>query len=171
MPTPDPGIKKVVIPQQTLSEISATGEYYIRYRVVSEDETVTSEWSPKQKFTAKAIQDVVGFDPAEISYQIFADGTSMSLAWTTPTSLKDSKFDVFVDWDYSSSDDGNFEYIATVSSNTINVDVPLTPTRPPYAVFHVQLASIEKEYSESTKLKLFQTDLHTTLYIVDGGAP
>lgn len=169
MPTPDPGIKKVVIPQQTLSEISTTGEYFVRYRVVSDDDVVASEWSPKLRFIAKDIQDIIGFDPADISYQVFADGVSMSLSWATPTNLKDGKFDVFVDWDYSGSDDGNFEYAGTVSTNSININVPTSP-RPSSAVFHVQLASNEKTSpSTNSKIKLFETTPHTTYSIVDGG--
>ncbi len=171
MPTPDPGIKRVVIPQQTLGEISDSGEYFVRYRIVSEDEVVTSEWSPKYKFIAKTVQEIIGFNPSGISYQIFADGTSMSLSWATPTEIKDSKFDVFVDWDYSGSDDGNFQYAGTVSTNSINIDVPTSP-RPAEAIFHVQLASTEKASpSSNSKIKLFETAPHTTYSIINGGTP
>lgn len=42
-------IKKVILPIENLPEInSLTGEYYIRYRIVSEDKSRISHWSPVQ---------------------------------------------------------------------------------------------------------------------------
>jgi hypothetical protein len=161
--TPDPGIKRVIIPQQTLSEISTSGEYFVRYRIVTEDETVTSEWSPKYKFDAKAITSIIGFDPAEISYQVVADGTYMILSWNTPTELKESSFDTFIKWD-----SGSFSYLETTSNNTVSVFVPTSP-RPSLATFHVQLSSNPKVVSISDKIKMFETEPHTTTSIVDGG--
>lgn len=43
-------IKKAIIPIQDLPEInSETGQYYLRYRIVSEDKSRISHWSPIQK--------------------------------------------------------------------------------------------------------------------------
>jgi hypothetical protein len=155
VPQPDVGIKKVVIPQQTLSEISASGEYFVRYRVVSDDEVVASEWSPKQKMTAATIHSILGVaNQAAISVdsilQPSLDETYMLLSWNTPTQLKDSSFDVFVKWG-----SGSFEYLDTTNSSKISTLVPTSPSRPTDATFHVQIASSSKQVSTSEYVKLF----------------
>lgn len=43
-------IKKVILPLDNLPEIdSKTGKYYLRYRIVSEDKSRVSHWSPIQQ--------------------------------------------------------------------------------------------------------------------------
>ncbi len=50
MPTPDQGIKKVIIPKAKLPGFFGENRKYIlRYRLISEDKNRTSHWSPAYK--------------------------------------------------------------------------------------------------------------------------
>ena len=171
MPQPDAGIKKVVIPQQTLSDISTSGEYFVRYRVVSDDDVVSSEWSPKQKMTAATIYSILGVaNQGAISVphklQASVDEVYMMLSWNTPTELKLSSFDVFVKWD-----SGSFTYLETTTSDSITAFIPTSPTRPSTATFHIQIASSTKEVSTSPYIQLFATSATSTRLTVNGGTP
>jgi hypothetical protein len=165
--TPDPGIRRVVIPQQTLSEISTSGEYFIRYRIVTEDETVTSEWSPKYKFTAAPIATILSTETISIEHKLQAsvDELYMTLSWNIPTQLKDSSFDIFVKW----GSGGTYEYVETTRAGSVNTLIPTSPSRPTQARFHIQLSSNPKELSTSEYIKLFETAATPTRLTMDGG--
>lgn len=50
MPTPDPGIKKVTVPLQSLPDLDpGKTKYLVRFRFVSDDKNRVSHWSPTQE--------------------------------------------------------------------------------------------------------------------------
>lgn len=95
MPTPDAGIKKVIIPKKSLPAIFGSDhKYIVRYRVVSEDRNRFSHWSAQHKIAAPAID--------EINYSVIVeqDVNVVRLVWEKVENISD--FDIYVRWDNSS---------------------------------------------------------------------
>ena len=50
MITPDPGIRKVTVPLQSLPDLNpGQTKYLVRFRLVSDDKNRVSHWSPTQE--------------------------------------------------------------------------------------------------------------------------
>lgn len=120
----DRGIKKVIIPQEELLSLNLPDDpnqplhYLIRYRVVSEDKSKISAWSPIHSLSAPSIPDIVGTQPEP---SITSSTHTVTIAWATPTALKLPKYDIYVTW-YQSNTVLDFEdmYVGSVSSSANN---------------------------------------------------
>ena len=106
MPTPDPGIKKVIDQKSTLPGYFGTDQQYIlRYRIVSEDKNRTSHWSLQYKLDA-APQE-------QIDYSIVVSQTNntVTVVWNNVKDVKE--YDVYVNWDSA-----GWDYVTTVATTT-----------------------------------------------------
>jgi hypothetical protein len=121
-------IKKVTVPIESLPEInSQTGEYYIRYRIVSEDKSRISHWSPVQ-----------GVDP---NFNFIATGdlivekisSHVQIIWNPVTVEADNieqrrakEYDVWLRW--HRSDAGDWLYSERIESTSMIIIPPNTYT-------------------------------------------
>jgi hypothetical protein len=147
-------VKKAVFATDVLPLITSDNKYYVRYRVVSNDSALTSQWSSFYEVTGNTIQDFTGeTTPADtLSGAVTADQRFISLRWDTlgSTILKSSVFDVFAQWSnattptWSTSD---YRYVATVSSTSFSIPIPTGST---YGKFVVQLATHDKIINDTT---------------------
>ncbi len=85
----DKGIKKVVIPKSSLTDVTADNRYLIRYRIISDDKNRVSAWSPVFALNAKLPQ------PVEAEYSI--SGKVVTLVWGDEESRP--QYDIFVKFD------------------------------------------------------------------------
>jgi len=147
-------VKKAVFTTDVLPLITSDSKYYVRYRAVSNDGALTSQWSSFYEVTGNTIQDFTGeTTPADtLSATVTPDQRYISLQWDTlgSTILKSSVFDIFAQWSsatipiWSTSD---YRYVATVSSTNFSIPIPTGST---YGKFVVQLATHDKIINDTT---------------------
>ena len=140
MPTPDPGIKKVIVPKESLPAIfGSEHKYVVRYRIISEDKNRFSHWSQQYKITAPAT--------SQINYSVIVeqDVNVVRLVWENVTNI--SEFDIYVKWDSA-----DWEFIG---SSTTNNYTGLIKTGTPRFKFAVQVPTFPKQ--RFTSATLFET--------------
>lgn len=137
----DTGIKKVIIPKESLPAYNGVNQSYtVKYRVVSEDKNRTSHWSPQYTLTASA-QETILFSIAPN-----IDNNTITVVWN-PSSDINKSFDIYIKWD---SED--WQYITNVST-TVYASV-IKPGSSTVQVA-VQVPTFPKQRYESATL--FQT--------------
>lgn len=123
MPTPDVGIKKVIIPKSKLPGFFGENKKYIlRYRFISEDKNRTSHWSPVYKIIAEDT-------PEEILNSIIIDTNNkvINLAWEPQSSIQE--YFLYVKWNngewqyYAKTPQTNYSIVYDSSKTYINVAV------------------------------------------------
>jgi hypothetical protein len=191
MATPDIGIQKSVVPTENLPASTVDGYYYIRYRIVSDDQSQYSEWSVKHKLKTVSVAETIsaynallpeGADPVSIVYKVYSTDETMYLSWNVPEILKRNTFDVFVQWwtgqgDEPGTDPGDWAgalYCGVVKGNTFDINIPeiyrSSNMVDKYARFLVQLPSTTKQISDQTEeIRLFSTEFKTTRGKIDAG--
>lgn len=142
MPTPDPGIKKVIIPKESLPSILGSDhKYIVRYRIVSDDRNRSSHWSPQYKLAAQTVN--------QIGYSVIVeqDVNVVRLVWENVPNV--SEFYVYVKWDGS-----DWEF---AGSSITNNYTGLIKAGAPRFTFAVQVPTFPKQrFSSAT---LFETAL------------
>lgn len=142
MTNPDAGIKKVIIPKESLPSIlGSEHKYIVRYRVISEDKNRVSHWSPQYKVTAPAV--------SQIGYSVITeqDVNVVRLVWEQVSNL--SNFDVYVKWD-----GGDWEFAGSSITNNFT---SLIKSGAPRVTFAVQVPTFPKQrFTGST---LFETNV------------
>ena len=145
MPTPDSGIKKVIIPKESLPAVlGSEHKYVVRYRVVSEDRNRLSHWSLQYKVAAPTV--------SEINYSIITeqDVNVIRLVWEQIPNVPE--FDVYVKWD-----NGSWEYKSTSLTSTFT---SLIKTGATSVAFAVQIPTFPKErFAGSTLFESTVTQL------------
>jgi hypothetical protein len=145
MPTPDPGIKKVIIPKESLPAfLGSEHKYVVRYRVVSEDRNRLSHWSLQYKVAAPTV--------SQINYSIIPeqDANVIRLVWDQVPNI--AEFDVYVKWG-----NGSWQYIATSLTSTFTSLIKSGTTS---VAFAVQVPTFPKErFSGSTLFESTVTQL------------
>lgn len=141
----DSDIKKVVYPASKLPVLSLIGEdelvYPIRYRIVSQDGTETSAWSPIYEVPIRS------FPQLDVNISVSSTGTLASIVWDNPANITDldvdnniirgintNFFDVYVKWRDASNavlaGFSNYVYAGTTASqptyNLFTLRVPAT---------------------------------------------
>jgi hypothetical protein len=86
-----PGIKKVIIPRSSLSAVNSSNEYLIRFRVVSDDKNIFSQWSP--------IFVVPNVPVQTITSSFERNGSQITITWNDPSSRP--AYDIFLKTDNS----------------------------------------------------------------------
>lgn len=165
----DKNIKKVIISPSELLAINvedpSKSTYLVRYRIVSEDKTRVSAWSPKYEINARTIPTILG--STTVPYNVFSNGDRITLTWTTPDIVKINSFDVYVSW---STDNSTWTNDVTYPQNTQNSSFSIAiPSGKKYVKFWVQAETYPK--TKSSAAKLFETTSQSTAYIISGGTP
>jgi hypothetical protein len=164
----DKNIKKVILPPSRLlsanvEEGSLVAKYLVRYRVISEDKTRTSSWSPKYAVEARTVQNIIG--SSEVPYTIFSNGDRLTLSWTTPDVLTSPTFDVYFSWS-TNPNVNDWEYAGTTATDSFTLAVKPGEKN---VRFWTQITTFPKGYSEAAKL--FETEPASTAYRINGGTP
>jgi len=98
-----PVIKKVIIPRSSLSAVNDNNEYLVRFRVVSDDRNIFSQWSPI--FVVPDLPLV----PITSSVQIL--GTQVTLTWQDTTQR--AAYDIFI-----KRDTGDYVFATTTTQRS-----------------------------------------------------
>ena len=97
------GIKKVIIPKESLPAYNGTNQSYtVKYRVVSEDKNRMSHWSPQYTLTTASQENVLS--------SISVLNNIVTVVWNPGTDINKT-FDIYVKWDSEA-----WTYITNVST-------------------------------------------------------
>lgn len=141
----DNGIKKVIIPKESLPAISGDNQAYIlRYRIVSDDKNRYSHWSPQYKISIDPVSSI------NYSLNVNQSNQTFTLVWE---SVPDTPvFDIYIkidtnDWVYVTSISGT-SYSALINSSWTHIQLAVQiPTYP------------KKRYTDATLFVTTQTNV------------
>jgi hypothetical protein len=170
-------IKKAEFLSNSLPLVGSDTKYFVRYRIVSDDGSLTSQWSGLYEFEGNTVQDLLqsGQIQNTLSATVSPDERYILLQWETvgASILQSSLADVFVQWSTASSPTwsvDNYEHVAVVAANNFSL---LIPSGAAYGKFLVQIATHDKLVSSSTISSLgFGEVVSDTIYDApdfDGG--
>lgn len=131
MPTPDQGIKKIIIPKSKLPGFFGENrQYVLRYRFISEDKNRTSHWSPAYKIVAEDT-------PSEILNSLIIDTTNkvINLAWEPQANMEE--YFIYLKWNNS-----GWQYYTKTSQTNYSIVYDSTKT---YVHIAVQTKTIPLE--------------------------
>jgi hypothetical protein len=171
--TPDKDIKTITIKHSSLPAISNNNKYYVRYRIVYDDLSQGSAWTPKYEIDGRSVSRVT-FDNQIVKPVTTSDNIYINCTWNIPPSLNGRKFDVMVRWSYTTpvGTMSDWYYDSTVSSGTASIVIPsVNGVKAKYVQVLVQLETVPKVVSENYDAVLFQTEIKTTKSVLDGGTP
>jgi hypothetical protein len=144
--------------------------YLTRYRLVTEEQQVISDWSHINTLQQDSVSTIItGFTPQYTISSVESGGTRLNIRWTVPDKLTNQKFDIYFSWSYNGgSTYTSFIYAETITANTYYIDIPYQSS---VKATHVQVAvqvptSIKTVNSNAL---LFQSTAQSTLPILDAG--
>jgi hypothetical protein len=117
VPTPDQGIKKIIIPKSKLPGFFGDNRTYVlRYRFISEDKNRTSHWSPVYKIIAEDT-------PSEILNSMIIDTTNriINLAWEPQPNMEE--YFIYVKWN-----NGGWQYYTKTTQTNYSIVYDATKT-------------------------------------------
>lgn len=157
-------LNKTRVLRKDLPDATIDGKYVLRYRIVSEDGTKTSQWSPLHTITAKTTTELIGTNDVTAVY--YSDGTAVRLNWDVPEGLGVDRFDVYIAWSATTPATNTPEFFSTVSGNSVYAVIPAGMA---YVRIIVQLPTYPKQLFAGFQLveTLTQSVAATP---VDGGA-
>lgn len=174
-------VKKVIIPPENLLAVnvaddvnSLTSTYLIRYRIVSEDKTRTSSWSPIYEVQSRTVADMLnGEQPA---YEVTTVGDRLDIKWNSPATLKIPVYDVYVQWENASQQPITtaggtdlYPHVGSFSAGLISIPIPSNLTAAvKYAKVWIQAATFPKK--RSLAAKVIETGHISTVYKINGGS-
>lgn len=136
-------IKKVTVAQSELPAIGKiSGQYVVRYRIVSEDRNRASHWSPNYILQTTPL--------SEIEHRVSKDtpNNAVEVFWTPPATLGLSNFDVYLKWG-----SGSWNYAITISTTSYKVAIQSGATS-----VQVAVQAPTKNKVRSTSATLFESD-------------
>lgn len=175
-------IKKVIIPPESLLAVNVSNDvnstvssYLVRYRIVSEDKARKSAWSPIYNVFARTVTDILEHAGQEPTYKVSIQGSKVELSWEVPSSIRFSKYDVYVQWQDASnnpiSTSGStdfYPYVDTSSTKTLDIPVPTNLTETPsFVKIWIQVETSPKNRSLAAQL-LETTNLPLEIRITGG---
>ena len=137
--------EKVVVLKENLPALSLLADgtygYVLRYRIISEDGAIFSDWSPTSQ---------IPFDTglsAVMNIDIVFNDTSLSLIWDDVFSV--SAYDIFTAWD-----GGDYVYHGTSPIHTYSITIPNLG----YSTLDVviQAASVNRVIDTTESIRLAQ---------------
>jgi hypothetical protein len=166
----DAGIKKVTIAGSTLPPIIVTnatdvGKYYLKFRVVSEDRSKRSAYSPV------TIIDGVDVSGNDVKCQYYSDEQSFRINWTVPDIVKQTTYDVYVKWFDGATPPSTWTYHSTVTSAQATLKIPATNK----ANVQIMVQTETDPHIVNAPAKIFQTgslstsQTNITVTNIDGG--
>lgn len=136
-------IKRVVVTQNELPPTGkVTGEFVVRYRIISEDRNRASHWSPNYLLKTTPLGEV----PHTVSK--ITETNSVRAFWTPPGTLGLSLFDIYVRWS-----GGDWTYAVGISATSYETAIVQGATSFQIAV--QAPTKIKKRYESAT---LFESD-------------
>lgn len=137
-------VKKVTVSQSELPAIGKiSGQYIVRYRIISEDRNRTSHWSPNyilETTPLSEIQHTVSKDAPNNAIEVF---------WTPPATLGLTSFDVYLKWGT-----GEWLFAITISATSYKAAILSGATS-----VQVAVQAPTKVKVRSTSATLFESDL------------
>ena len=115
-------LNKTRVLRKDLPDATIDGKYILRYRIVSEDGTKTSQWSPLHTITAKTTTELIGTNDVTAVY--YSDGTAVRLNWDVPEGLGIDRFDVYIAWSTTTPATNTPEFFSTVFGNSVYAVIP-----------------------------------------------
>lgn len=170
MATPDNVNKRVVIPLRNLkiaarsTDNGATlSEYYIRYRVVSEDKNSFSEWSPAYRVDVPTVTTLLnpngGSSFTINSVYTRASSSLATINWEIPPILSTiPEYDLYIKWGAFSGGTVTFppgaqyEYYGTVAPGRIDIVKPTAKSAFTGANFWLQRSTFPKTTTNAAKV-------------------
>jgi hypothetical protein len=115
----DEVVKRISIPKKEVVSVSPNGDYYVRYRVVSEGGARASHWS--QVFVLNGDTLSSPLNSVSLSYyggsQTLATYTAISVNWTVLDTLNINNYDVYVRYGTTNAD--YFNYYTSTTANSV----------------------------------------------------
>jgi hypothetical protein len=151
------------------SEAYSVGKYYFRYRIISEDGSRRSAWTPVQTIDARDLTDV------DANLNVVSDGTKFILSWTSPD-IYMTQYDVYVSWnpdpDQSGAQYTPYSYVGRATGNSFVIDIPQeyqSEDGTKLAKFAIQLPTSPQTLNVPAQIYLSSTGVSTQITPVDGG--
>lgn len=141
----DVGIKKVIIPKESLPAISGENQSYIlRYRVVSDDKNRYSHWSPQHKVAKDPVSQI------NYSLDVNQSNKTFTLIWEPVVDI--NTFDIYI-----KIDNNDWTYATSVNSTTYSA---LTNSLWSHIQLAVQIPTYpKKRYNDATLFVTTQTNV------------
>ena len=186
-------IQKFQVPADVLPAVWSDGKFYLRYRMITEDGAVTSDWSNIYDVNT----DVDSLPGEFVNYGTYGaqvirasggevviaasptiDNLKMLLEWNPVRDVifPNLKYDVFVKWAYDSvpTYDSDWTYAGTTSatSHYITTNINISSTRATFVKVRLQIATEDKEISDTVLLsQTLNSENISTTYVsdIDGG--
>lgn len=131
-------IKQLIIPKSQLPPVNDDNEYYLRYKIISDDKNRSSHWSPIFAVAASEIESVSG--------ELIVNGDSSTAVWGDENNRP--KYDVFVKFD-----GGSYAFHGTTPIHTYSfLNTGTTNVR-----VAIQVEGINKERNAS--LTIFESNI------------
>jgi hypothetical protein len=133
-------IKKVIIKKEDLPAFNgATGEYSVRYRIVSEDKNRYSHWSP---YYSVAVQM---FPTVQCS--VVVTNKVVNMVWQQPSGLAVKQYDIY--FKTGTGPTAVWKYMATTTTTQFSTLIADTVSTLTVAV---QIPAYPKEYTPSAAI-------------------
>ncbi len=174
----DAGIKKVTVLAKNLPPLivfnqTDVGKYYLRFRIVSEDSSKRSAFSPVNIVDGLDLTDIVAANP--VDYQYYSDEESFRINWSVPEEIERTRFDVYARW--SATEPGlssqTYSFVGpTVDGAQTTLTIPATNSA--FVQVRVQLET--DPHILNNPAKLFETAAMSTaltnlaITSIDGGS-
>ena len=161
-------IKKAKILKESLPPVSSiTGDYSVRYRIISEDKNRTSSWSSVYSVDPNYtyVYGKINVSSSSGVVRVAWDSVTIKIGANTIRQAKD--YDIFVKW--SKSDGiGDWKYVERIATNSTSFVVPdtffvngvdqsFTPNRITVEVYLVG-EPVTRDY---TALRVYNPAMHT----------
>jgi hypothetical protein len=154
----------------SISNSSSPLLYFMRYRLVTEEKTVISDWSTMNILQQNSVSSIIsGFTPTYTISSVESGGSRINVRWTVPDPLNNKNYDIYFSWSYDGgSTYTDFVYAETVNSNTYYKDIPYqSSVKATHVKVAVQIPTTTKVINSNALL--FQSSGQTTLPILDAG--
>ena len=165
-------IKKIRVKPESLPPIIVTndgttvGQYYFRYRVISQDGTRKSAYSPVQTINAR------NFSSVDVNLNTVSDGLKFMLFWTIPDVYM-TQYDLYVAWSGNSGSTYTaYSYVGRSTGNSFVIDIPAayqSESGTKLAKFIIQLPTAPQVLNTPAQIYLSSTGVSTETTPVDGG--
>lgn len=100
-----------------------TGNYQVRYRIITDDRNRVSEWSPVFEIHATPVADLIANSSVDYVLRWATENgrTVYTLLWEAPEIINRFPYlDLFIKW----NDTGNYTYHGSTTTSSIDVIVP-----------------------------------------------
>jgi hypothetical protein len=130
------------------------GNYYIRYRVVSEDRNRNSAWSPIYAVPAPTVSEILANNSQSVTEPIFSTQTLsgqlvIDIIWNKPTALDQiSEYYLYLRWGVDNSgviEYGDWEYFKSVQDGSIQIVRPVEQAGATYVSVLLQTPTYPKQ--------------------------